>query len=42
MAAAAEPVADPIPDPVPEPTPSVFGDLLQDFERELAMPRERR
>ena len=38
MAAAAESVADPIADPVPASTPSVFGDLLQDFERELAMP----
>ena len=37
MAAAAEPVADPIAEPVP--VPSVFGDLLQDFERELAMPQ---
>ena len=39
MAAAAESVADPIADLTPEPTPSVFGDLLQDFERELAMPQ---
>jgi tetratricopeptide (TPR) repeat protein len=39
IAAAAEPIAAPI--EVIEPvTPSVFGDLLQNFERELAAPQE--
>jgi tetratricopeptide (TPR) repeat protein len=39
MAAAAEPVADPFADLAPASTPSVFGDLVQEFERELAMPQ---
>lgn len=38
MAASAAP-APPVPEPEPEPVaPSMFGDLLQDFERELADP----
>ena len=38
MAAAADPSPTPIAEPGPV-TPSVFGDLLQNFERELATPQ---
>jgi tetratricopeptide (TPR) repeat protein len=40
MAASVEPVAAWMPEEVPDPplTPSVFGDLLQEFERDLSAP----
>jgi tetratricopeptide (TPR) repeat protein len=39
-AAATEASAEPIAEAAPPPTPSVFGDLLQDFERDLATPED--